>query len=81
MRGGVARHFCVWRRAAYASRKAREEKAEEGERATDPALLGPAVPGAVAGSALRIATTEALFPAPWTVAARGVLPRLEPRAA
>ena len=64
--------------AAYVSRLAREGRTTGTVQPTDPTLLGPAFRERLRG-ALRIPRLEALFAAPWTVAARGVLPSASPQ--
>jgi glycosidase len=62
--------------SAYASRMGGEQNLAG--RPTDPALLGPAFRERLRG-AMRIPAIEALFPAPWTAAARRVLPSPSPQ--
>jgi hypothetical protein len=64
--------------AAYSSRTAKERRPVGAVHPTDPALLGPAFRERLR-AALRIPTMEALFPAPWPGAARGVLPSSSPQ--
>ena len=61
--------------AAYASRAAAENKTAA--NSANPGLLGPAFRERMR-AAMRIPGIEELFPAPWTVAARRVLPSLSP---
>ncbi len=63
---------------AYASRTAGENQPMGAAHPTNPALLGPAFRERLR-AAMRIPSIEALFPAPWTVAARRMLPSPSPQ--
>ncbi|MGA3134586.1 MAG: alpha-amylase family glycosyl hydrolase [Terracidiphilus sp.] len=62
----------------YASRIGREKQPAGAGEPTNPVLLGPVFRERLRG-AMRIPAIEALFPAPWTVAARRVLPSPSPQ--
>jgi glycosidase len=64
--------------AAYIARLPEEARPGVDSRPTDPGLLAPAFRQRLR-AAMRIPATEALFPAPWTVAARRVLPSPSPQ--
>jgi len=63
---------------AYASRTAGPDQPLGAAYPTNPALLGPAFRERLR-AAMRIPAIEALFPAPWTVAARRMLPSPSPQ--
>ena len=63
---------------AYASRMGGEKQPAGAGKPTNPVLLGPVFRERLRG-AMRIPAIEALFPAPWTVAARRVLPSPSPQ--
>ena len=63
---------------AYVSRAGRANLLEAAASPTNPALLGPAFRERLR-AAMRIPAIEALFPAPWTVAARRMLPSPSPQ--
>jgi len=63
---------------AYASRMGRERQPAGVGEPTNPVLLGPVFRERLRG-AMRIPAIEALFPVPWTVAARRVLPSPSPQ--
>ena len=63
---------------AYLSRAGAVKDGAVGVTPTSPALLGPAFRERLRG-AMRIPVVEALFPTPWTVAARRVLPSPSPQ--
>jgi len=63
---------------AYASRIGREKQPAGAGEPTNPVLLGPVFRERLRG-AMRIPAIEALFPVPWTVAARRVLPSPSPQ--
>jgi glycosidase len=63
---------------AYASRASRDSLATESSQPTSPTLLAPAFRQRLR-AAMRIPSAEALFPAPWTAAARRVLPSPSPQ--
>jgi hypothetical protein len=64
--------------AAYIARLPEEARPGVDAMPTDPGLLAPAFRQRLR-AAMRIPGTEALFPAPWTVAARRVLPSPSPQ--
>jgi glycosidase len=64
--------------AAYIARLPEEARPGVDAMPTDPGLLAPAFRQRLR-AAMRIPATEALFPAPWTVAARRVLPSPSPQ--
>jgi hypothetical protein len=64
--------------AAYASRLAQDNLPASEIQPTNPTLLAPAFRERLR-AVLRIPAIEALFPAPWTVAARRVLPSASPQ--
>jgi glycosidase len=64
--------------AAYASRIAQDNLPASETQPTSPTLLAPAFRERLR-AAMRIPAMEALFPAPWTVAARRVLPSASPQ--
>jgi glycosidase len=63
---------------AYASRIAQEKRAAAASPPTNPSLLAPVFRERLR-AAMRIPAIEALFPAPWSVAARRVLPSASPQ--
>jgi glycosidase len=63
--------------SAYVSRSAKAEQPADAVLPTNPALLAPAFRERLRG-AMHIPALEALFPAPWTVSARRVLPSASP---
>jgi glycosidase len=63
---------------AYVSRGGGDKQGAGAENLTNPMLLGPAFRERLRG-AMRIPAIEALFPAPWTAAARRVLPSPSPQ--
>jgi glycosidase len=63
---------------AYASRLGGDRQTAGAEMPTNPVLLGPVFRERLRG-AMRIPAIEALFPAPWTAAARRVLPSPSPQ--
>ena len=63
---------------AYIARLPEEARPGVDAMPTDPGLLAPAFRQRLR-AAMRIPATEALFPAPWTVAARRVLPSPSPQ--
>jgi len=63
---------------AYLARLPEEARPGIDDLPTDPGLLAPAFRERLR-AAMRIPATEALFPAPWTVAARRVLPSPSPQ--
>jgi glycosidase len=63
---------------AYVSRLPEEERAAGKALPTDPGLLAPAFRQRLR-AAMRIPAMEALFPEPWTVAARRMLPSPSPQ--
>jgi glycosidase len=63
---------------AYVSRAGARKESVAVLAPTSPALLGPAFRERLRG-AMRIPVVEALFPTPWTVAARRVLPSPSPQ--
>jgi glycosidase len=64
--------------AAYIARLPEDARPGVDAMPTDPGLLAPAFRQRLR-AAMRIPATEALFPAPWTVAARRVLPSPSPQ--
>ncbi len=64
--------------AAYIARLPEEARPGVNAMPTDPGLLAPAFRQRLR-AAMRIPATEAFFPAPWTVAARRVLPSPSPQ--
>ena len=64
--------------AAYIARLPEEKRPSVDAMPTDPGLLAPAYRERLR-AAMRIPATEALFPAPWTVAARRMLPSPSPQ--
>ena len=64
--------------AAYVARLPEQDRPDVDSMPTDPGLLAPAFRARLR-AAMRIAATEALFPAPWTVAARRMLPSPSPQ--
>ncbi len=64
--------------AAYVACVAREDHAAEIVQPANPSLLAPAFRQRLR-AAMRIPAIEGLFPAPWTVAARRMLPSPSPR--
>ena len=63
---------------AYASRMARDSRVAGAAEPIDPTLLAPVFRERL-NAVLHIPAMEALFPAPWTVAARRVLPSSSPQ--
>jgi glycosidase len=63
---------------AYASRMGAKKQPAGAGKPTNPVLLGPVFRERLRGT-MRIPAIEALFPAPWTVAARRVLPSPSPQ--
>jgi glycosidase len=73
--------FLIVAHKAYASRRAQELRTAEGgkqDRGDTPASLAPVFRERIR-AAMRIPAIETLFPAPWTVAARRVLPSPSPQ--
>ncbi len=64
--------------AAYVLRLPEQDRPGIDDLPTDPGLLAPAFRERLR-AAMRIPATEALFPAPWTVAARRMLPSPSPQ--
>ncbi len=64
--------------AAYTARTAGPEQTVGAAHPTNPALLGPAFKERLR-AAMRFPAIEALFPVPWSVAARRVLPSVSPQ--
>ncbi len=64
--------------AAYIARLPEEKRPSVDAMPTDPGLLAPAYRERLR-AAMRIPATEALFPAPWTAAARRMLPSPSPQ--
>ncbi len=70
--------FLLAAQTAYASRRGGDQHDAGAEKPTNPVLLGPVFRERLRG-AMRIPAIEALFPAPWTAAARRVLPSPSPQ--
>ena len=64
--------------AAYVARLPEGDRAGVSKRLTDPSLLAPAFKERLR-AAMRLPAMEALFPAPWTAAARRMLPSASPQ--
>ena len=70
--------FLTQAQKAYVARRAEPDRLDAVAMPTNPALLGPAFRERLR-AAMRIPAIEALFPAPWTAAARRMLPSPSPQ--
>ena len=71
-------NFLRTAQSAYLARLPEEDRSSRHAEPTDPSLLAPAFRERLR-AAMRIPAIEALFPAPWTAAARRMLPSPSPQ--